>query len=290
MRLETRSYQFPLLLVFKLLLWNETFLTYVYFFFSCSNPQVAISIVKFLIDNFGVCNLFGLPNYEYYARLTSRVLKVENNWIFAYKYPLDMLTDSSKCPTAQDAVKLEELRSVNKHAERTRSLSFLPQVHERQTQRMKMRSEWFLTPEQLKVSRPYWHLRHLPESDINTREGSSTATGPATASAASTSRVAGAGAARPHLSSPSPTTTSGSTITSQDLVMESGIHKQFGDRFIPRTWPSSPDKTAANTADNTLQTLSSRELTTPSTDLSNERPTSSILSWEEMIKINNYNV
>lgn len=118
--------------------------------------QVAISIVKFLIDNFGVCNLFGLPNYEYYARLTSRVLKVENNWIFAFhKYPLDVLTDSSKCPTAQDAVKLEELRSVNKHAERTRSLSFLPQVHERQTQRMKMRSEWFLTPEQVKASRPY---------------------------------------------------------------------------------------------------------------------------------------
>lgn len=117
--------------------------------------QVAIAIVKFLIDNFGVCNLFGLPNYEYYARLTSRVLKVENNWIFAYKYPLDVLTDSSKCPTAQDAVQLEELRSKNKHAERTRSLSFLPQVHERQTQRMKMRSEWFLTPDQVKASRPY---------------------------------------------------------------------------------------------------------------------------------------
>lgn len=77
------------------------------------------------------------------------------------------------------------------------------------------------------------------------------------------------------MSSPSPTTTSGSTITSQDLVMEPGIHKHYGDRFIPRTWPSSPDKTATN---DTIQTLSSRELTTPSTDLSNERPTSSIPS------------
>lgn len=39
---------------------------------------------------------------------------------------------------------LDDLRSVNRYAESTRSLSFLPMVHERQTQRMKTRSEWFL--------------------------------------------------------------------------------------------------------------------------------------------------
>lgn len=44
-------------------------------------------IMKFLIDNFGVSNLFGRENYEYYGRISGRVLKVEENWIFAYKYP-----------------------------------------------------------------------------------------------------------------------------------------------------------------------------------------------------------
>lgn len=58
---------------------------------------------------------------------------------------------------------LEELRDVNRYAESTRSLSYLPQVipnhqkfenniqlliqvHERQTERMRTRSQWFLTP------------------------------------------------------------------------------------------------------------------------------------------------
>ncbi|KAL3266061.1 hypothetical protein HHI36_010248 [Cryptolaemus montrouzieri] len=41
---------------------------------------------------------------------------------------------------------LEELKAVNRYAESTRSLSYLPQVHERQTERMKTRSQWFLAP------------------------------------------------------------------------------------------------------------------------------------------------
>ncbi|KAJ8981149.1 hypothetical protein NQ317_013814, partial [Molorchus minor] len=41
---------------------------------------------------------------------------------------------------------LDELKAVNKYAESTRSLSYLPQVHERQTERMKTRSQWFLGP------------------------------------------------------------------------------------------------------------------------------------------------
>ncbi|KAK9737288.1 hypothetical protein QE152_g10836 [Popillia japonica] len=41
---------------------------------------------------------------------------------------------------------LEELRAVNRYAESTRSLSYLPQVHERQTARMRTRSQWFLAP------------------------------------------------------------------------------------------------------------------------------------------------
>ncbi|EDW79399.2 uncharacterized protein Dwil_GK20456 [Drosophila willistoni] len=41
---------------------------------------------------------------------------------------------------------MEELRAVNRYAESTKSLSYLPQVHERQTARMRTRSEWFLGP------------------------------------------------------------------------------------------------------------------------------------------------
>ena len=46
-------------------------------------------IMKFLIDNFGVSNLFGRDNYEYYARITGRILKVEEDWIFSFRYPPD---------------------------------------------------------------------------------------------------------------------------------------------------------------------------------------------------------
>ena len=48
--------------------------------------------MKFLIDNFGVSNLFGRSNYEYYARITGRILKVEEEWIFAFRYPPDTLS------------------------------------------------------------------------------------------------------------------------------------------------------------------------------------------------------
>lgn len=44
-----------------------------------------------MIDNFGVCNLFGKENYEYYARITRRVLNVEESWTFAFKYPSEEL-------------------------------------------------------------------------------------------------------------------------------------------------------------------------------------------------------
>lgn len=48
---------------------------------------MATTIMKFLIDNFGVSNLFGRENYEYYARISGRVLKVEGDWISAFNSP-----------------------------------------------------------------------------------------------------------------------------------------------------------------------------------------------------------
>ncbi|XP_067009037.1 uncharacterized protein RhoGAP71E isoform X2 [Anabrus simplex] len=195
--------------------------------------KVATKIMKFLIDNFGVSNLFGRENYEFYARITGRILKVEEDWIFSFRYPPDTLVSrqlsleaektwlqyecerwglkfnleamshqeesqstpalihvpegydptapstslgiipennllesytrlsisleenglfkgssrsSSSSATTSHHMTLEELRAVNRYAESTKSLSYLPQVHERQTARMRTRSEWFLSP------------------------------------------------------------------------------------------------------------------------------------------------
>ncbi|KYQ59986.1 Rho GTPase-activating protein 20 [Trachymyrmex zeteki] len=196
--------------------------------------KVATRITKFMIDNFGVSNLFGRDNYEYYARITGRILKVEEDWIFSFRYPPDTLVSRQlsleaekswlqyecekwglklnlECMSHQEesqstpalihvpetvnlasslgmipentllesytrlsvsleenglfqvpsrsssngsqhskhgtlGMTLEELRAVNRYAESTKSLSYLPQVHERQAARMRTRSEWFLTP------------------------------------------------------------------------------------------------------------------------------------------------
>jgi hypothetical protein len=52
---------------------------------------MATRIITFLIDNFGVTNLFGRENYEYYAKITGRILKVENDWIICFRYPVDSM-------------------------------------------------------------------------------------------------------------------------------------------------------------------------------------------------------
>merc|ERR1712226_1502489 len=46
------------------------------------NVMLATQIVTFFIEHFGMRDLFGRENYEYYARLTGRILKVEDEWIF----------------------------------------------------------------------------------------------------------------------------------------------------------------------------------------------------------------
>nr|XP_027218425.1 uncharacterized protein LOC113810935 isoform X4 [Penaeus vannamei] len=63
--------------------------------------DVATQIMKFLIDNFGVSNLFGRANYEYYARITGRILKVEEDWIFAFRYPPDSLVPRQRSIEAE---------------------------------------------------------------------------------------------------------------------------------------------------------------------------------------------
>ncbi|CAH2095407.1 unnamed protein product [Euphydryas editha] len=191
-----------------------------------------------LIEQFSAGDLFGRENYEYYARVTGRILRVRDEWICSFRDPppprhgrdqeayarqlsleaektwlqcecdrwgnkfnLEGLSKSEECqsmPALMGAVggtgagtglgiipehslldsctrlsisleesvfkvsvssssqssrsnssphmTLEELRAINKYAESTKSLSYLPQVHERQRARMRTRSEWFLQP------------------------------------------------------------------------------------------------------------------------------------------------
>ena len=50
--------------------------------------------MKFLIDNFGINNLFGKDNYDYYCRMTGKIVNVEENWTFTYHYPSKNLVPS----------------------------------------------------------------------------------------------------------------------------------------------------------------------------------------------------
>ncbi|XP_050300416.1 uncharacterized protein LOC126738962 [Anthonomus grandis grandis] len=207
--------------------------------------KVASRVMKHLIEEFASSNLFGKDNYEYYARVTGRVLRVQGEWICCFQYPpsksvfpneyvaleryllghmnrgtetwllcenhdrygnfMEALSQAEECQSTPALLEtglqpqvnssslgmiaehtllesctrlsisleqnglfqnnashssstshsskfshakmtLEELKAVNAYAESTRSLSYLPQVHERQTERMKTRSQWFLGP------------------------------------------------------------------------------------------------------------------------------------------------
>ncbi|XP_065158142.1 uncharacterized protein [Atheta coriaria] len=216
--------------------------------------KVATRVMKHLIEEFATSDLFGRENYEFYARVTGRVLRVQGEWICSFQYPpsanknqmfgnhlsaleqyyflgqismevektwlqcesdrwrtkyrleamaqdesqstpalvetglpttsvsstsLGMIAEhsllesctrlsisleqngffqgnstsssashSSKTSQSHSGphMTLDELRDVNRYAESTRSLSYLPEVHERQTERMKTRSQWFLAP------------------------------------------------------------------------------------------------------------------------------------------------
>jgi len=56
--------------------------------------KLATRITTFFIEHFGMRDLFGRENYEYYAKLTGRILKVEDEWIF-FTYPPASYSHSS---------------------------------------------------------------------------------------------------------------------------------------------------------------------------------------------------
>lgn len=49
--------------------------------------QTASRIVQHLIEEFATTDLFGRENYEFYARVTGRVLRVQDQWICSFQYP-----------------------------------------------------------------------------------------------------------------------------------------------------------------------------------------------------------
>ena len=57
--------------------------------------QLATKVTTFFIDHFGQRALFGRENYEYYARLTGRILKVEDEYIF-FTYPPALMSGQGK--------------------------------------------------------------------------------------------------------------------------------------------------------------------------------------------------
>ena len=76
--------------------------------------------MKFLIDNFGVSNLFGRENYEFYARITGRILKVEEDWIFSFRYPPDTLVSREYLPVNQQVVawsNIKQEQTLEEHSQ-----------------------------------------------------------------------------------------------------------------------------------------------------------------------------
>uniref|UniRef100_A0AAF5DQD4 Rho-GAP domain-containing protein n=1 Tax=Strongyloides stercoralis TaxID=6248 RepID=A0AAF5DQD4_STRER len=48
----------------------------------------ASHIIAILINNFGFTDMFSRESYEYYAKITGRTIRVEENWMFSFQYPI----------------------------------------------------------------------------------------------------------------------------------------------------------------------------------------------------------
>jgi len=178
------------------------------FFHTCSTGKTAkmedverfknaTRVTSFFIEHFGMTWLFTKEIYEYYARLTGRILRVENKYIF-FTYPLDLITTRDdmhsslkhRLSDVQETGSLEVIpencaldpqgrlsisldqgvsspsspksnlspgrsatlgrpkqltQSFNPDPRDSKSFACLPQVHEKQAERMKARSDWFLS-------------------------------------------------------------------------------------------------------------------------------------------------
>ena len=62
-------------------------------FHTCSDDpkkvQKAVEVLQILIDDFGVSNMFGRRNIQYFAEMTRTGIRVNERYRFEYKYPTE---------------------------------------------------------------------------------------------------------------------------------------------------------------------------------------------------------
>nr|CDJ81417.1 RhoGAP domain containing protein [Haemonchus contortus] len=169
--------------------------------------KLASEVVRNIITSFGHTNLFPRECYEFYARITGRTLRVDENWLFTFQYPSRTTQGSGSEPVVlaespydepstlaasishrlsssvgevlheTGAADLESCESdllrpmTSCEGDSSRSFTYLEWVHENQARRMRSRSEWFLsstTPS--KSSYDLFTLKAMPGSFSFTTE------------------------------------------------------------------------------------------------------------------------
>ncbi len=62
-------------------------------FHTCSDDpkkvEKAVEVLQILIDDFGVSNMFGRRNIQYFAEMTRTGIRVKEKYKFEYKYPTE---------------------------------------------------------------------------------------------------------------------------------------------------------------------------------------------------------
>ncbi|XP_035784221.1 uncharacterized protein LOC118462552 isoform X5 [Anopheles albimanus] len=119
--------------------------------------HVATKIMKQMIEQFTACDLFGRVNYEYYVRVTGRVLRVQDEWICSFRYPppprgktaqqnyaLKLALQTEKTWLQCECERWTLIAQEESHSTPALLTTGGPNVHERQAARMRTRSEWFL--------------------------------------------------------------------------------------------------------------------------------------------------
>ncbi|XGW08066.1 hypothetical protein V3C99_010858 [Haemonchus contortus] len=57
--------------------------------------KLASEVVRNIITSFGHTNLFPRECYEFYARITGRTLRVDENWLFTFQYPSSVASSAA---------------------------------------------------------------------------------------------------------------------------------------------------------------------------------------------------
>ncbi|GMR36512.1 hypothetical protein PMAYCL1PPCAC_06707 [Pristionchus mayeri] len=131
--------------------------------------KLASQVVSSIISSFGHTNLFPRESYEFYARITGRTLRISDNWLFTFQMPskfssshpeLDigrrrsyrLATNRLSCSLGEvvalqcDGRDAPSIGLAGRNAESHNSIAYVNTVDKRQEERMKWRSEWFLSP------------------------------------------------------------------------------------------------------------------------------------------------